>query len=61
MQKNIYGSVEPPLLKRVRDAGFKTFTSDLDYDLNIIALRSPSTDDRVQFYLYNRPRSVSFG
>jgi len=44
MQKNIYGSVEPPLLKRVRDAGFKTFTSDLDYDLNIIALRSPSTD-----------------
>ena len=52
MQKIIHGSVEPPLLKKVRDAGFVTFTGNRDYDLNIIALRSTRTeansfDDRI--------------
>lgn len=52
MQKKVYGSTEPPLLKRVRDHGFKTFTGSADYDLNIISLRNPnvianSFDDRI--------------
>tara|TARA_Y100001972_G_C7595841_1_gene298606 strand:+ start:319 stop:939 length:621 start_codon:yes stop_codon:yes gene_type:complete len=42
MIRKEFGFNEPPLLERVREHGFKTFTGSANYDLNIISLRNPS-------------------
>jgi hypothetical protein len=34
----------PPILKRVKEAGFVVFGASRDYDLNIIAIRSPNRE-----------------
>lgn len=52
MHKKVYGTEEPPLLARVREHGFKTFTGSANFDLNIVGLRNPHNvankfDDKI--------------